>query len=154
MAPKSSKGKGVASSSQGPKRERMVQEALMEDARMPQQPPREIRHTLSGPRSVAKWTRHQQFKYHMTFPYAHIGIELRMSGVTEEQLQQLNVDYQLSEHSRALYRVGPGLEEPFDNDDPTNDEKARVDSNLKYDVDDGDDSEMGEVAYALIDEED
>ncbi|MCE3049869.1 hypothetical protein HAX54_046023 [Datura stramonium] len=68
--------------------------------------------------------------------------------------KKLNVDYQLSEHSRALYRVGPGLEEPFDNDDPTNDEKARVDSNLKYDVDDGDDSEMGEVAYALIDEED
>ncbi|MCE0482220.1 hypothetical protein HAX54_040735, partial [Datura stramonium] len=38
-------------------------------------PYREIRHTLSGPRSVACWTRHQQFEYHMTFPYAHMSRE-------------------------------------------------------------------------------
>ncbi|MCD9644031.1 hypothetical protein HAX54_032001 [Datura stramonium] len=39
---------------------------------------------------------------------------LRMSGVTEEQLQQLNMDYPLSEHSRTLYRVGPSFEDPID----------------------------------------
>ncbi|MCD7459607.1 hypothetical protein HAX54_041436 [Datura stramonium] len=47
---------------------------------------------------------------------------LRMSGVTEEQLQQLNMNYPLSEHSRALYRVGPGFEEPINYDDTTNEE--------------------------------
>ncbi|MCD7461685.1 hypothetical protein HAX54_046819 [Datura stramonium] len=44
MDPKSNKGKGVASSSQGTKRARMGQESQNEDASMPQPPPRV--HTL------------------------------------------------------------------------------------------------------------
>ncbi|MCD9643008.1 hypothetical protein HAX54_030106 [Datura stramonium] len=53
-------------------------------------PYREIRHTLSGPRP------------------------LRMSRVTKEQQHKLNTDYPLRVHSRALCRVGPEFEEPFD----------------------------------------
>ncbi|MCE0481358.1 hypothetical protein HAX54_039040 [Datura stramonium] len=44
-------------------------------------------------------------------------LQLRMNGVTEERLQQLNMDYPLSEHSRDLCRVGPIFEEPLDDDD-------------------------------------
>ncbi|MCD7455697.1 hypothetical protein HAX54_029173 [Datura stramonium] len=58
-------------------------------------------------------------------------LQMRMSGVTEEQL---NIDYQLSKHSRSLYRVGPDFKEPFDDDNPTN-------------GDDGEDFEMGEASY-------
>ncbi|MCE3051835.1 hypothetical protein HAX54_050936 [Datura stramonium] len=43
-------------------------------------------------------------------------LRLRMNGLTEEHLQQLNIGYPLSKHSRALYRVGPGYEEPLDDD--------------------------------------
>ncbi|MCD7461884.1 hypothetical protein HAX54_047337 [Datura stramonium] len=74
-------------------------------------------------------------------------LQLRMSGVAKEQLQQLNMDYPLSEHSRALCRVGPGSEEPFDDDDATDEEQARVDSDLESDGDDGDDSEMGQALF-------
>ncbi|MCD9558618.1 hypothetical protein HAX54_016066, partial [Datura stramonium] len=55
---------------------------------------------------------------------------LRMNGVTEEQLQQLNIDYPLSEHSRALCKVRPGYEEPFDDDVAKEDEMARVDLDI------------------------
>ncbi|MCD7454060.1 hypothetical protein HAX54_023377 [Datura stramonium] len=72
-------------------------------------------------------------------------IQMRMRGVKEELLQQLNINYPLSEHSRAFCRVGPILEEPFDDDDPNNDEQAQVDSYLEFDDDDGKDSEMGKL---------
>ncbi|MCD9646149.1 hypothetical protein HAX54_035717, partial [Datura stramonium] len=36
----------------------------------------------------------------------------------EQALQQLNIEYPLSEHSRALYRVGPEFEDPLDDDMP------------------------------------
>ncbi|MCE3051335.1 hypothetical protein HAX54_049532 [Datura stramonium] len=39
--------------------------------------------------------------------HAQIDNMLRMNGGTVEQLQQLNMDYPLSEDSRVLYRVGP-----------------------------------------------
>ncbi|MCD9640540.1 hypothetical protein HAX54_025897 [Datura stramonium] len=55
-------------------------------------------------------------------------LQLRMNGVTEEQLQQLKMDYPLSEHSRALCNVGPGFEEPLDDYVATEDEMARIDS--------------------------
>ncbi|MCE3215355.1 hypothetical protein HAX54_002077 [Datura stramonium] len=48
-------------------------------------------------------------------------LQLRMHGVTEEKLQQHNIDYPLSEHSRALCRFGPGYEEPLDDDMATED---------------------------------
>ncbi|MCE5166009.1 hypothetical protein HAX54_013994, partial [Datura stramonium] len=76
-------------------------------------------------------------------------LKLGMSGVTQEQLQQLSIDYPLSKHSRALYRVGPGFEEPFDDDDPTNDVKARVDFNLESDANDGEDLKIGELCMRL-----
>ncbi|MCD9642838.1 hypothetical protein HAX54_029871 [Datura stramonium] len=43
-------------------------------------------------------------------------LQLRMNSVTEEKLQQLNMDYLLSEHTRALCGVGPGFEKPLDDD--------------------------------------
>ncbi|MCD7463780.1 hypothetical protein HAX54_051369 [Datura stramonium] len=44
-----------------------------------------------------------------------------MSGLIEEQLQQLNIGYPQSEHSRALDGVRLGFEEPFDDDGPVDD---------------------------------
>ncbi|MCD9643442.1 hypothetical protein HAX54_030910 [Datura stramonium] len=38
---------------------------------------------------------------------------------------------------RALYKVGPSVVEPFDDDDPTDDDQAQVDSSLESDADDG-----------------
>ncbi|MCD9558845.1 hypothetical protein HAX54_016472 [Datura stramonium] len=58
-------------------------------------------------------------------------LQLRMNSVTEEQLQQLNMDYPLSEHSRALCKVGTGFEEPIDDEVATEDEMARVDSDIE-----------------------
>ncbi|MCD7455643.1 hypothetical protein HAX54_029014 [Datura stramonium] len=43
-------------------------------------------------------------------------LSLRINGVSEEQLQHLKIDYTLSKHSQALCRVGPGYEEPLDDD--------------------------------------
>ncbi|MCE3051436.1 hypothetical protein HAX54_049828 [Datura stramonium] len=76
--------------------------------------------------------------------------KLKISIVMEEQL---NIDYYFSEHSRDLCRVGPGFEESFDYDDPTDDEKAHVDSDLESDADEGEEFEIGEVAYAPVDDE-
>ncbi|MCD7461249.1 hypothetical protein HAX54_045733 [Datura stramonium] len=47
--------------------------------------------------------------------------------------------------------VGPGFEEPFDDDDPTDSERARCNSDLESNVDD---SEIGEAIYAPTDDED
>ncbi|MCD9645449.1 hypothetical protein HAX54_034358, partial [Datura stramonium] len=62
-------------------------------------------------------------------------LQLRMIGVMKEQLHQLNIDYPLSEHLRAIRSVGLGFEEPLDDDDSTDEEQARVDSNLESDDD-------------------
>ncbi|MCD9644532.1 hypothetical protein HAX54_032791, partial [Datura stramonium] len=51
----------------------------------------------------------------------------------------------LSEHSRALYKVGLGFEEPLDDDVATDDEMTRVDSNIESDDDDDEDSEKGKL---------
>ncbi|MCE0480765.1 hypothetical protein HAX54_037873 [Datura stramonium] len=119
MAPKSSKGKGVISSSQvfASKTGRPINVGVV------------IRDVLRQAR-------------------------VKKGGVMEEQLWQLNINYPLSENSRALYRFRPKFEEPFDGDDATNDEKDRVDSDLESDGDDGKDSEMGKVAYAPTNDED
>ncbi|MCD7458389.1 hypothetical protein HAX54_038077 [Datura stramonium] len=133
MTPKSSKGKGVASSSHGSKRSKRASEEEHDDVSIPQQPLRryglhwvtekkeprdrsnqvkirgqiinfaptilnkildtpnvdpqplvdivkkppyrDIIHTLCGPNSVARWIRHQQYGYHVSFPYAHLSRE-------------------------------------------------------------------------------
>ncbi|MCD9560239.1 hypothetical protein HAX54_018743 [Datura stramonium] len=67
----------------------------------------------------------------------------------KEHLHQLNMDYPLSEHLRSLYRVGLGFEESFDDDDATDEEQAKVDSD-----DDGDDSEMEKATFSSINYED
>ncbi|MCE0481829.1 hypothetical protein HAX54_039912 [Datura stramonium] len=46
-----------------------------------------------------------------------------------------------------------GFEEPFDDDDATDEEQVRVNSNFESD-DDGDDFEMGEAIFAHTDDED
>ncbi|MCD7467885.1 hypothetical protein HAX54_005541 [Datura stramonium] len=104
MAPKSTKGKGVTSSSQGPKRARMGQEAPMKDASIPKQP---------------------------TSPYRLLG-----------------------SWSKKIKKLGQFLRSPFDDDDPIEDEQARVDSDLESNNDDGEDFEMGESTYAPIGDED
>ncbi|MCE3216542.1 hypothetical protein HAX54_006842 [Datura stramonium] len=70
-------------------------------------------------------------------------LQLRMNGVTEEKLQQLNMDYPLREHSRDLCRVGPGFEDLLDDDVAKEDEMARVYSDVESSDDKEDDSEMG-----------
>ncbi|MCD7450304.1 hypothetical protein HAX54_005146 [Datura stramonium] len=74
-------------------------------------------------------------------------LQLRMNGVTEEQLQQLNLDYPLSEHSRPFYRVGPGFEKPIDDDMATEDEMVRVDSDIKSSDPEEKDFEMGKLLF-------
>ncbi|MCD9560992.1 hypothetical protein HAX54_019859 [Datura stramonium] len=78
---------------------------------------------------------------------------LRMNGVTEEQLQQLNIDYPLSEHSRALCTVVPRYEEPLDDDVATEDEMVRIYSVIESSDDDEEDFEMGEAALSPTDDE-
>ncbi|MCD7470661.1 hypothetical protein HAX54_010675 [Datura stramonium] len=57
-------------------------------------------------------------------------------------------DYPLSEHSRALYKVGLAFSEPLDDDDPKNNEQARSYSDLESDDGEGEDLGMGDVDYA------
>ncbi|MCD9640879.1 hypothetical protein HAX54_026590 [Datura stramonium] len=53
------------------------------------------------------------------------------------------MDYPLREQSRDLCRVGLGFEEPLDDDVATEDEMARVDSDIESSGDNEKDSEMG-----------
>ncbi|MCD7449318.1 hypothetical protein HAX54_051258 [Datura stramonium] len=81
-------------------------------------------------------------------------LQLRMNGMIEEQLQQLNMDYPLSEHSRALCRAGPGYEEPLDDDVAKEDEMTRIDSDIESSDDNEEDSEMERASLAPINDED
>ncbi|MCD9641061.1 hypothetical protein HAX54_026878 [Datura stramonium] len=101
--------------------------------------------------SISEW--HERFNNMLSHLYGMQMLQLRMNGVTEEHLQQLNMDYRLSEHSRALCRVRHGFYEPLNDDDATDEEQARVDSDLESD-DDEDDSEIGEAAFTPTDDED
>ncbi|MCD7455115.1 hypothetical protein HAX54_027019 [Datura stramonium] len=94
---------------------------------------------------------HTRFDNMLIHLYNMQMLQLGMNGVKEEQLQQLNMDYPLSEHSRALCRFRPGFDEPLDDDDATDKEQARVDSDLESN-DDEDDSNMGEAALSLTDD--
>ncbi|MCD9644967.1 hypothetical protein HAX54_033595, partial [Datura stramonium] len=57
------------------------------------------------------------------------------------------------EHSRDLYKVGLGFEEPLYNNDATDEEQARVNSKLESN-DDEDDSTMEEASLLPTDDED
>ncbi|MCD7461859.1 hypothetical protein HAX54_047285 [Datura stramonium] len=69
--------------------------------------------------------RNAQIDNKLSHLYGMQMLQLRMNGVTEEQLKQLNIDYHLSEHSRVLCSVGLGYEEPLDDDVAMEDEMAR-----------------------------
>ncbi|MCE2055487.1 hypothetical protein HAX54_042728 [Datura stramonium] len=209
MAPKARKGEGVAYSSHENKRSRVGQDAPIEDASMPQQPPMCYGLCWVTEQEDTQWFKdHKESKYYhelffdsdslaCEFPYiidrihtlgldfvfndlgecnlimqideevvdyrpwydpkgldmtktkeledihglvlsisehkVHIDsvlnhlygmqmLYLRMSRVIDEQLRQLNMDYPLIKHSRALCRVGTDLEEPFDDDRATDEE--------------------------------
>ncbi|MCE0480554.1 hypothetical protein HAX54_037521 [Datura stramonium] len=66
-------------------------------------------------------------------------------------LQKVSIDYP-REHSRVL-RVGPGYEEPLDDDVAMEDEMARVESDLECSDDNEEDSKMGEAALFPTNEE-
>ncbi|MCE3051126.1 hypothetical protein HAX54_048950 [Datura stramonium] len=100
MEPKVNKGKGVASSSHGSKRARILSEDEHEDVNM-------------------------------------APVQLRRYGL----------------HWVIEKEVGPGYEEPLDDDVSTEDEMTRVDSDIESSDDDEEDSEMGEAALAPTDYE-
>ncbi|MCD7467525.1 hypothetical protein HAX54_005020 [Datura stramonium] len=176
MTPKVSKEKGMASSSHGFKRSTRANEEQNEDklatttieafwaslgdgARRPRYDPKEIDVTKAKDTegihcpvlSISEL--HAQIDSMLSHLYDMQMLQVRMNGVIEEQLQQLNLDYLLSEHSKALSKVGTGCEEPLDDDDATDKEQVRVDSDLESD-DKEEDSKMGEVVLAPTDNED
>ncbi|MCD9640875.1 hypothetical protein HAX54_026586 [Datura stramonium] len=63
-----------------------------------------------------------------------------------EARKRLNIDYPAREHSRALCRVGPGFEEPLDDDVATEDEMAKVD----FDIESSDAKEDCEIEDLLF----
>ncbi|MCD9646823.1 hypothetical protein HAX54_037009 [Datura stramonium] len=65
----------------------------------------------------------------------------------------LNIVMEFLANLDLMERFGPRFDEPLDDVDAIDEERARVNSDLESD-DDEDDSEMGEVALALIDDED
>ncbi|MCD7470390.1 hypothetical protein HAX54_010202 [Datura stramonium] len=82
-------------------------------------------------------------------PLRHFGI----CWVTDQEAATAQHRLSLSEHSRALCRVGPGFEEPLDDDVATDEEIARVESYIESD-DDDEDYEMGEAALSPTNDED
>ncbi|MCD7448530.1 hypothetical protein HAX54_043460 [Datura stramonium] len=140
MAPKVNKGKGVASSIHGSKRARRPNEEEHEDVSMA--PPPLRRYGLcwiTEKEALTVNERNARIDNMLSHLYGMQMLQLRMNGVTEEQLQHLNIDYTLSKHSRALCRVGPGYEEPLDGDVATEDEIVRVDSDIESTDDDDED---------------
>ncbi|MCE3049786.1 hypothetical protein HAX54_045788, partial [Datura stramonium] len=136
IEPKVNKGKGVASSSHGSKRARTPSEDEHEDVNMAPPPLRGVDVTktkelegINGP--VLTVNEHNaRIDNMLSHLYGMKMLQLRMNGVTEEQLQQLNIDYPLSEHSQDLCRVGPGYEEPLNDVVATKDKMARVDLHI------------------------
>ncbi|MCD7461523.1 hypothetical protein HAX54_046340 [Datura stramonium] len=133
MDPKPSKGKGVASSSQCPKKK--------------------------------DWFKRHQWRKLVCHNNHHN--DLNSVGSRNKKIEEEVVDYRSRYDLKGLDVTktkkpegihGPVLsisfEEPFDDDDLTDDEKARIDSDLEFDGDDGEYSEMGEAAYAPTDDED
>ncbi|MCD9639224.1 hypothetical protein HAX54_023606 [Datura stramonium] len=117
-----------------------------------------IRHTLCGPNSVARWSRHQQFEYHVSFSYAHMSREARVwlkivcaclvfAKHVNHMTRERGIDVtktkepegvnspvlSVNEHNAQIdnmlsHLVGPGFEESIDYDMATEDEMARVES--------------------------
>ncbi|MCE3215058.1 hypothetical protein HAX54_000708 [Datura stramonium] len=141
MAPKANKGKGVASSSHRNKRSRMGQVTPNEDASMPPQPPKRYS-------SVGSWRKKEIDVIKTKDPD---GIHGPVPSISERNALIDNVLSHL--YGMQTLQVGPIFEEPLGNDDVTDEEQARVDSELEFD-NDGDDFEMGEAAFAPIDDED
>ncbi|MCE3051103.1 hypothetical protein HAX54_048914 [Datura stramonium] len=134
MEPKPSKVKGVTSSIHGSKRTKRASEEEQDDMSISSQSLK--CYGSVGSRSKkgvddpvlfvnerkARIDNMLSHLYNIQMP------QLRMNGVFEKYL---NMDYPMSEHLRALCRVAPEFEEPFDDDMAIEDEMARVDSDIE-----------------------
>ncbi|MCD9640992.1 hypothetical protein HAX54_026789 [Datura stramonium] len=70
--------------------------------------------------------------------------------MTGRLVEEEEVNYR----SRALFKVGPSFEEPFEDDDPIENGKIQVDSDVESDADDGEYLEIEEAAYSPTDNAD
>ncbi|MCD9644455.1 hypothetical protein HAX54_032671 [Datura stramonium] len=121
MAPKPSKGKGVASSSHGSKRSRRDNEEEHDD--------------LINVGEIIKYVLRRA----------------RAKGAKDLGLGVSWTDFCIGTRFKRR-RVGSGFEEPLDNDMPTNEEMARVDSDIESNEEE-EVSEMGEAALPPTDDE-
>ncbi|MCD9643074.1 hypothetical protein HAX54_030195 [Datura stramonium] len=172
MTPKPSKRKVVASSSKGTKGARMGKEAQahMEDATMPPPPRRDSLDSKFHRMAEKLFTFGLDFVFND--PENIILIWLGSFWIVGSQsreresilgfcLDDLEVgeyghDYEgcfkESESEEGVESLAR-IDKSFDDDNPTDDEQAHVDSNLESDIDEGEDFEMAEVSYAPIDDE-
>ncbi|MCD9559091.1 hypothetical protein HAX54_016823, partial [Datura stramonium] len=81
-----------------------------------------------------QWVEEDVVNYRLRYDPKGLDVEK-----TKEPEAAVAEHYPLSKYSRALSRVKPGFEEPFDDDDPADDEQVRVDSDLESDANDGED---------------
>ena len=76
---------------------------------------------------------------------------------TDAELRQLDYDYPLNEHARAMCGVGVNFEEPLDDDVPTDDDHQLLDSDVEDNSDDedsDDDSDAGGMTPDVEEESD
>ncbi|MCD9646824.1 hypothetical protein HAX54_037010 [Datura stramonium] len=136
--PKPSKEKGVASSSHDSKRSRRANEEEHDDVSKGEKGPKVWVWGSLDPISARAFMVQSFLSMSTTLIdnmlshlYGMQMLQLKMNEVTEEQLQQLNMDHPLSEHSRAFCRIGPRFEHPLDDDMATDEEMSRVDSDIE-----------------------
>ncbi|MCE2054921.1 hypothetical protein HAX54_041640 [Datura stramonium] len=174
MVPKPSKGKGVSSLSHGSKRPKRTSEEEQNDMSSLQQPLR--RYGLCW--VTEKEDRSQTLG--LNFVFNALGdCNLNMGHQIEEEetdyrpvYDQRGIDMTKTKELEGVYGpllsvnecnaridnmlshlVGPGFEEPLDDGVSTEDEMARVDSDIEYSDVEEEDSEMGEAALAPTDDE-
>ncbi|MCE0482447.1 hypothetical protein HAX54_041237 [Datura stramonium] len=146
-------------------------------------PYRDIRHTLCGSNSVARWTRHQQFGERVCLVYElmtemliNVGVLIKnvlkrarmkkgqnfgFGGLLTRFLRGHDIEEEEADYRPAYDRgidvtkmkSGPRYEDPLDDDMATEDEMERVDVDIEYSDDNEEDSEMGEASLAPTDDE-
>ncbi|MCD9641314.1 hypothetical protein HAX54_027466 [Datura stramonium] len=120
MAPKSCKEKGVASLSHGSKRLRRANEEQNEDVSLPKQPLRSF---------GLCWVMELEGECNLNTMREFLANWDQEERSNQVKIRGKTVNFSL-EHSRALYRVGLGFMESLDDDDATDEEQARVNSNF------------------------
>ncbi|MCD9641115.1 hypothetical protein HAX54_027032 [Datura stramonium] len=140
MAPNVSKGKGVASSSHGSKRARRTSEEDHKDVRMA---PRLLRHY------GLHWIMKQEADYRPAYDPKGIDVTKTKEpeGINDPVL------FVNKRNAQSDNIIGLGFEEPLDDDVATEDEMARVDSDIESSDDNEEDSEMREATLAPTDDE-